>query len=211
MLKPRDQRPANVRYYAANREREIARVRVRQERTLAFLRELRMVPCLDCNNRFAPYQMDFDHRDPATKAFNLCSATAMLKSRATLLEEVAKCDIVCANCHHLRTRRRYVDALAKLDPASRRPSVRPDKRWRWRWHQDFLDQLRDVPCADCEARFAPCAMEFDHRDPREKVRGVTRMIGRASAERILAEVDKCDIVCANCHRKRTFDRRSRAA
>jgi len=34
---------------------------------------------------------------------------------------------------------------------------------------------------------------------------VTRMIGRASAERILAEVDKCDIVCANCHRLRTFE------
>jgi hypothetical protein len=39
---------------------------------------------------------------------------------------------------------------------------------------------------------------------------VTRMIGRSGAERILAEVAKCDIVCANCHRLRTFERRMAA-
>jgi hypothetical protein len=35
------------------------------------------------------------------------------------------------------------------------------------------------------------------------------MVGRASIERILAEVDKCDIVCTNGHRRRTFERRSK--
>jgi hypothetical protein len=37
------------------------------------------------------------------------------------------------------------------------------------------------------------------------------MIGRAGTARILEEVAKCDIVCANCHRRRTFDRRSGAS
>jgi hypothetical protein len=37
---------------------------------------------------------------------------------------------------------------------------------------------------------------------------VTRMIGRAGTQRILEEVAKCDTVCANCHRLRTFLRRS---
>jgi hypothetical protein len=50
-------------------------------------------------------------------------------------------------------------------------------------------------------------MDFDHRDPDTKRYTVTRMIGRAGTETILAEVAKCDIVCANCHRLRTFDRR----
>ena len=50
-------------------------------------------------------------------------------------------------------------------------------------------------------------MEFDHRDPAEKSQGVTRMVGRASLKRIMAEVAKCDVVCANCHRMRTFVRR----
>jgi len=50
-------------------------------------------------------------------------------------------------------------------------------------------------------------MDFDHRPSEVKEHGVTRMIGRAGTERILREVAKCDIVCANCHRARTFERR----
>lgn len=49
-------------------------------------------------------------------------------------------------------------------------------------------------------------MDFDHRDPGSKRYTVTRMIGRAGTARILAEVAKCDIVCANCHRRRTHVR-----
>lgn len=62
---------------------------------------------------------------------------------------------------------------------------------------------------DCGGRFAPCAMEFDHREGVIKIAGVTRMISNAGWERIAAEVDKCDIVCANCHRLRTFERQRR--
>jgi rRNA-processing protein FCF1 len=51
-------------------------------------------------------------------------------------------------------------------------------------------------------------MDFDHRDPTTKRIAVTRMIGRAGTARILEEVAKCDIVCANCHRLRTVLRRS---
>jgi hypothetical protein len=60
-----------------------------------------------------------------------------------------------------------------------------------------------------EAGFPSCAMQFDHRDPTSKRQAVTRMIGRAGTPRILDEVAKCDIVCVNCHRARTFDRRAR--
>ena len=51
-------------------------------------------------------------------------------------------------------------------------------------------------------------MDFDHRDPMTKVRNVTRMIV-GSIDRMLAEAAKCDIVCANCHRLRTFERRTK--
>jgi hypothetical protein len=87
MPKLRDQRANNVRYYAANREQEIQRVRRRQEATTAFLRELRDVPCTDCGGRFVPHQMDFDHRDPSQKTFTLCSSRAALKNRHQILLE----------------------------------------------------------------------------------------------------------------------------
>src|SRR4029079_253940 len=75
---------------------------------------------------------------------------------------------------------------------------------------DDLDRCRAVPCSDCGERYPPCAMDFDHRDPSTKRAAVTRMIGRAGTQRLLDEIAKCDIVCANCHRLRTFRRRSAA-
>jgi hypothetical protein len=204
MVRRRDQRPTNVRYYASNREREIERVRRRQAATTSFLRELREVPCAACGRRFAGHQMDFDHRDPREKAFELLKGRATLKSRAQLLAEAAKCDVVCANCHRIRTRIRHRQWLA-----SRTPAVSPGierRRGHWRYNADLLDQLRSVPCVDCGGRFAQCAMDFDHRDPSSKVRAVTRMI-TGSTDRMLVEARKCDIVCVNCHRLRTFERR----
>jgi hypothetical protein len=208
MLRTRDQRAYNVSYYAANRRQEIERVRRRQDATVAFLRRLKDVPCTDCGGRFLPHQMDFDHRDPSTKSFYIGSGRASLKSREALLAEIAKCDVVCANCHRLRTRRQHRLRLAGR-ALSRSPRI-VAQRQRQRYHADLLDQLRAVPCKDCGDRFAPCSMDFDHRDPATKVRSVTRMIV-GTIERLLAEVEKCDIVCANCHRLRTFERRVRQA
>lgn len=206
MVERQSQRPFNVAYYARNRDREIARVRARQDATVAFLRELRRLPCADCGRTFTPHQMDFDHRDPTQKSFRVTAGRAMLMSRASLRAEVGKCDVVCANCHRLRTQ-----AASVHRPAQGRASVlsasRRVKEARWHLHSQLLDALREVPCADCAQRYPPCAMDFDHRDPALKEVGVTRLRGRAGAYRILAEAAKCDIVCANCHRLRTFNRR----
>ena len=209
MPRKRNQRPTNVAYYAANREREIERVTRRQAATTAFLRELREVPCADCGNRLAGHQMDFDHRDPSTKSFNLCSGRATLKSHTQILAEASKCDVVCANCHRLRTRHQHRAWLNSRTPSKSAETVK--RRARWRYHAELLDQLRSVPCSDRGGRFAQCSMDFDHRDPSTKGMRVTAMVGRAGIRRILAEVAKCDIVCANCHRLRTFERRSKTS
>jgi hypothetical protein len=169
------------------------------------LRELRARPCIDCGNTFEPHQMDFDHREGTRKSFRLTSGGAMLRPTASLLEEAAKCDVVCANCHRVRTWHRHRDR-AQGSPGRSRFLDR--KREAWRRQARLLDAIRDVPCIDCAGRFPPCAMDFDHRDPATKRSAVTRMIGRAGTSRILEEVAKCDIVCANCHRLRTFRRRS---
>src|SRR3990172_413073 len=205
MPRVRNQRPTNVDYYRRNREQEIFRVRARQAGTTEMLREWRQVPCADCGGRFEPHQMDFDHRDPSTKLFTLMTGRAQLMSTGRLRNEAAKCDVVCANCHAVRTQRRW---------QQRRPvgasKYLERKRRNWRWHARVLLVLRAVPCQDCQRTYSPYSMEFDHRDPPEKYQGVTRMVGRASLRRIMEEVAKCDVVCANCHRMRTFRRRAGA-
>lgn len=198
------QRTANVAYYATHRERERTRVRDRQRARIYQLRRLRERPCADCGGVFESHQMDFDHRDGSVKAFRLTSGSSMLRSERLVQDEIAKCDVVCANCHRIRTQRRHA---ARPRGHSGNSAGLARKRATWREQARRLDALRDRPCQDCDQRFPPCAMDFDHRDPASKRAAVTRLIGRAGIDRILDEAAKCDIVCANCHRLRTFQRR----
>ncbi len=65
----------------------------------------------------------------------------------------------------------------------------------------MLQYLRDNPCVDC-GETHPATLEFDHVRG-EKSRGVTTMITIYSWKAVLAEIDKCDVRCANCHAKKT--------
>lgn len=67
------------------------------------------------------------------------------------------------------------------------------------------DALKDRPCMDCGQCYPPFVMAFDHRDPAEKLFGISTAVSRyVSMELILIEIEKCDVVCANCHAVRTW-------
>lgn len=66
------------------------------------LREAKSVPCMDCGVQYPPYVMDADHRDRDDRKFSLSRATADV-TEEQFMEELAKCDIICANCHRIRT------------------------------------------------------------------------------------------------------------
>lgn len=68
----------------------------------------------------------------------------------------------------------------------------------------ITDEAKDVPCLDCGGRFLPCAMDFDHRPGEEKVMSVAQLVTRGNEAKLRAEIAKCDVVCANCHRVRTW-------
>lgn len=59
------------------------------------------VPCFDCGRQFPSYVMDLDHRNPFLKKFTVSQGRN--KTEASLHAEIAKCDVVCANCHRERT------------------------------------------------------------------------------------------------------------
>lgn len=70
------------------------------------INRLKMRPCLDCKIQYNPWQMQFDHRDPSLKRYNIGTRTCI--SEKQLLDEVVKCDIVCANCHAERTHKQIL-------------------------------------------------------------------------------------------------------
>jgi hypothetical protein len=69
------------------------------------LDELKARPCADCGLIYPPCSMDFDHVH-GDKLFNVSDASDF--GVAALLVEVAKCDLVCSNCHRERTQRRLI-------------------------------------------------------------------------------------------------------
>lgn len=68
-----------------------------------------------------------------------------------------------------------------------------------------IEQIKSNPCTDCGGTFPSYVMDFDHRDPSQKVRDVSSLVKRSvSWDSVLEEISKCDLVCVRCHRKRTY-------
>lgn len=59
------------------------------------------------------------------------------------------------------------------------------------------------PCADC-GESEPCCLDHHHTDPAAKLFRIGIAAYRKRPEEIQAELDKCIVLCANCHRKRHY-------
>lgn len=64
----------------------------------------------------------------------------------------------------------------------------------------------DSGCIDCGERYPHWMLDFDHKPGEEKIDSPTRILHIYSWEKAIIEIKKCDVVCANCHRIRTYTR-----
>ncbi len=63
--------------------------------------------------------------------------------------------------------------------------------------------LKNNPCIDC-GEIDPVVLEFDHRDTTTKKFSISNAIRqKISIKSITEEIEKCDVRCANCHRRKT--------
>jgi hypothetical protein len=79
--------------------------RARREEIRALIANAKNKPCADCNRRYPFYVMQFDHVR-GKKAFTVGHGVRSVRNSRSLLEEIKKCDVVCANCHAIRTHER---------------------------------------------------------------------------------------------------------
>jgi hypothetical protein len=91
-------------HYAANRQRYIANAGHRKqaliaERTAYLIEFFRERPCVDCGET-DPLVLEFDHL--GHKNFDIAKGLRNRNWQA-VLDEIATCDVVCANCHRRRT------------------------------------------------------------------------------------------------------------
>lgn len=101
---------ARLIYYPNNKEQ----CKAKTKRYLAGIREkikdLKRVPCADCMITYDPVCMDFDHLPGHKKVLNISNLWREYGSWKKIEEELPKCEVVCANCHRLRTKRRHEES-----------------------------------------------------------------------------------------------------
>lgn len=88
----------------------------------------------------------------------------------------------------------------------RRSAVQSARTQRRKVAEEINKIKAETPCADCNLRWKPWQMQFDHVRGR-KMADVATLVRRGSRKRALEEIAKCELVCANCHADRTHRRR----
>ena len=92
--------------YSPKWRAEKRRIRIQRRPEIAarirlILLEAKGRPCADCDIQYPPCVMEFDHVH-GEKKFKLAVASCGRRSFKQVEEEIAKCNVVCANCHRLR-------------------------------------------------------------------------------------------------------------
>ena len=95
------------------RFRAKSRIAMQQSRKTRglIIQEAKNRPCADCGQRFPYFVMDFDHRN-GNKAFAIGRRDNRRLEK--LKQEIAKCDVVCANCHRMRTYAHLIQFTAEI-------------------------------------------------------------------------------------------------
>ena len=69
----------------------------------------------------------------------------------------------------------------------------------------MVQAKKEQPCADCGVAYPYYVMDFDHISG-DKVMMISQLVLRGATTRLMVELEKCEVVCANCQRIRTFER-----
>lgn len=102
----------------------------------------------------------------------------------------------CKSCHN-----DYQKAYYKKNPRSiNESSIKRKKAIR-----EIIIDSKNKPCADCGIKYPYYVMDFDHLEDKKFILAVAASKLR-SIKTVLAEIAKCEVVCSNCHRERTFAR-----
>jgi hypothetical protein len=115
------------------------------------------------------------------------------KQRGTRSTKCRSCQAAYSREHYRRNRPAYLQRTA-----SQRKANREECR------QQVFDYLISHPCIDC-GEIDPIVLEFDHRDASLKRESISRMISKRTWAIVQLEIAKCDVRCANCHRRRTAE------
>jgi hypothetical protein len=127
------------------------------------------------------------------KRCRYCEKTFPLSEFAVKSPRCRGCQRIYSRQHYQLNKRRYLDRNKRTK----------DEKY------DLVRAAKSKPCMDCGKSYPYYVMEFDHVTAGTKSFTIGTDARSHTIEKILKELDKCEVVCSNCHRIRTFNRSHR--
>lgn len=183
------------RWYYKNRRHRIETKEERRRELRTWFREYKRnhLECERCGVGCAPC-LDFHH--VGEKELGVSQMVNHGYSRERIRAEISECTVLCANCHRKVHGGTGGDTAVPPDADSPRDSTRPgrpQRAWITRYKRE------SDGCSRCDES-SPSCLDFHH--PGRKEVGIGRMVSeRRAIPEIQEEVERCEILCANCHRR----------
>ncbi len=147
--------------------------------------------CQNCGYSKSHSALEFHHLDPSKKDFTIGYKRRI--SLDKLKEEVDKCVMLCSNCHRVEHQRIRNETKKEYSLLYNRDIKRK-----------FVEYAGGPICVECKVEYKDlCVLDFHHLNPEEKKFNLSRaMNGINLTERITNEIEKCILICSNCHREK---------
>lgn len=155
-----------------------------------------------CQNSFQRKELVLVYNTRTTKICNRCDKELPLSNFCKKVSSLDGLQGFCKVCNSERSKTYYKNNHEKHKRVIKDRGHKQKQLIR----EFLLNLLKNSECKDCQNNDIR-VLEFDHLPGFEKKHNVSEMItGRYSVLRVQEEINKCEIVCANCHKIRTIDR-----
>jgi hypothetical protein len=139
-----------------------------------------------------------------------CRLNNIYAVRKKLYKKLNLKEILCSFCKRKfkpkRESNRFCSELSQIRENRKRNLQRISLAFKKRRQLTKLKCIEYLggKCMKCEYSKHPCAMDFHHKNIKEKEFNMTNLIRNNNWDNIKKELDKCDLLCSNCHREKHF-------
>lgn len=181
------------------------RARRYRDKRVALMRRHKERPCSDCEETWPAPAMHFDHVPNRGEKRAAVAALAKVGDIDIMLSEMDKCDVVCANCHAIRTKERgYAGGHFRSEMWEEPVGVRYNRSL----SSAVVSFVKRRACAKCERPFSLCCMQLDHLPKFTKKKSIAELVYKGyHLSHVVGELVKCQVLCTCCHAIVTAERK----